>query len=215
MTGIRMSLLAELALATKGFMPADRRRRVVGRGGVGRCIGARRPDARGRLVLRSFDGLARRCCRTFGHGCCSQSTTTEAPRRTRRGGSTTTPMSSTPAPERWTRCRSSGARCTTPTSKSSVVARRRTVTAGQRRCGPRRCRSCSSTAGTASEPARLDYEGWTPHVAVGGTLAIHDVFPDPADGGRPPYEQIYLPAIESGRFEEAGVTGSLRILRRV
>jgi hypothetical protein len=26
----------------------------------------------------------------------------------------------------------------------------------------------------------------------GGTLCIHDVFPDPADGGRPPYE-IYLP----------------------
>lgn len=69
--------------------------------------------------------------------------------------------------------------------------------------------------GHGEEPARLDYEGWTPHVVAGGTLAIHDVFPDPDDGGRPPYEQIYLPAIESGRFEEAAVTGSLRILRRV
>lgn len=69
--------------------------------------------------------------------------------------------------------------------------------------------------GHGEEPARLDYEGWTPHVAAGGTLAIHDVFPEPADGGRPPYEQIYLPAIESGRFEEVAVTGSLRILRRV
>jgi predicted O-methyltransferase YrrM len=69
--------------------------------------------------------------------------------------------------------------------------------------------------GHGEEPARLDYEGWTPHVAPGGTLAIHDVFPDPADGGRPPYELIYRPAIESGRFEEIGVTGSLRILRRV
>ena len=68
---------------------------------------------------------------------------------------------------------------------------------------------------TASEPARLDYEGWTPHVAIGGTLAIHDVFPDPADGGRPPYEQIYLPAIDSGQFREVGATGSLRILTRV
>ncbi len=64
-------------------------------------------------------------------------------------------------------------------------------------------------------PAKLDYEGWTPHVAPGGVLAIHDVFPDPADGGRPPYEQIYLPAIESGRFVEISVTGSLRVLRRV
>ena len=57
-----------------------------------------------------------------------------------------------------------------------------------------------------------DFAGWTPHVAVGGALAIHDVFPDPADGGRPPYEQIYLPALDSGRFELASVTGSLRTL---
>ena len=69
--------------------------------------------------------------------------------------------------------------------------------------------------GHGDEPARLDYEGWSPHVAVGGTLAIHDVFPDPADGGRPPYEQIYLPALASGRFEEVAVAGSLRVLRRV
>ncbi|MEY2553990.1 MAG: 1-O-methyltransferase [Ilumatobacteraceae bacterium] len=69
--------------------------------------------------------------------------------------------------------------------------------------------------GHGTEPARLDYEGWSSHVAVGGTLAIHDVFPDPGDGGRAPYEQIYLPALRSGRFEETSVTGSLRILRRI
>ena len=69
--------------------------------------------------------------------------------------------------------------------------------------------------GHGEEPARLDYEGWAPHVAVGGTLAIHDVFPDPADGGRPPYEQIFRPALESGRFQMVSATGSLRVLRRV
>lgn len=69
--------------------------------------------------------------------------------------------------------------------------------------------------GHGVEPARLDYEGWTPLVAMGGTLAIHDVFPDPADGGRPPYEQIFLPAVESGRFRLVSATGSLRVLRRV
>jgi predicted O-methyltransferase YrrM len=69
--------------------------------------------------------------------------------------------------------------------------------------------------GHGVEPARDDYEGWVPHVVVGGTLAIHDVFPDPADGGRPPYEQIYVPALESGRFRLESVTGSLRVLRRV
>ena len=69
--------------------------------------------------------------------------------------------------------------------------------------------------GHGVEPARDDYLGWTPHVAVGGTLAIHDVFPDPADGGRPPYEEIYLPALASGRFEDDAVCGSLRTLVRV
>jgi predicted O-methyltransferase YrrM len=69
--------------------------------------------------------------------------------------------------------------------------------------------------GHGVEPARADYAGWTPHVADRGLLAIHDVFPDPADGGRPPYEDIYLPALESGRFAEVSVTGSLRVLRRV
>ena len=68
--------------------------------------------------------------------------------------------------------------------------------------------------GHGEEPARLDYEGWSRHVAVGGTLAIHDVFPDPADGGRPPYEQIYLPALRSGLFTEIGAVGSLRLLSR-
>ena len=69
--------------------------------------------------------------------------------------------------------------------------------------------------GHGAEPAAADYLGWSPVVAMGGTLAIHDVFPDPADGGRPPYENIFLPAIESGRFRLASATGSLRILNRV
>jgi len=67
--------------------------------------------------------------------------------------------------------------------------------------------------GHGAEPARADFAGWTPLVAPGGTLAIHDVFPDPAGGGRPPYEEIYLPALAAG-FEEVGATGSLRVLRR-
>src|SRR5262245_60966755 len=65
--------------------------------------------------------------------------------------------------------------------------------------------------GHGSEPAHRDYELWTPHVAPGGVLAIHDVFPDPADGGRPPYE-IYCRALESGRFVDESATGSLRVL---
>jgi predicted O-methyltransferase YrrM len=67
--------------------------------------------------------------------------------------------------------------------------------------------------GHGDEPARRDYEQWTPFVLPGGILCIHDVFPDPADGGRPPYEQIYRPALASGRFDEVTAVGSLRVLR--
>jgi predicted O-methyltransferase YrrM len=67
--------------------------------------------------------------------------------------------------------------------------------------------------GHAEEHAQGDYEGWAPHVAVGGALVIHDVFPDPRDGGQPPYH-VYLRALASGVFEERRVVGSLRVLER-
>ncbi|RSS43356.1 class I SAM-dependent methyltransferase [Streptomyces sp. WAC07061] len=67
--------------------------------------------------------------------------------------------------------------------------------------------------GHTDEHATGDYEGWAPHVVEGGTLVIHDVFPDPADGGQAPY-RIYLRALASGAFEEVSVTDSLRVLRR-
>ncbi|TDB90443.1 class I SAM-dependent methyltransferase [Actinomadura sp. 7K534] len=68
--------------------------------------------------------------------------------------------------------------------------------------------------GHAEEHAQADYEGWAPHVTVGGALAIHDVFPDPKDGGQAPYH-LYLRALESGAFEERRTEGSLRVLERV
>ena len=67
--------------------------------------------------------------------------------------------------------------------------------------------------GHTEQAAMTDYQGWAPWVAPGGMLAIHDVFPDPADGGRPPY-LIYTRALKSGEFTEVGVTGSLRLLER-
>ncbi|HEY9368004.1 class I SAM-dependent methyltransferase [Streptomyces sp.] len=68
--------------------------------------------------------------------------------------------------------------------------------------------------GHTDEHATADYEGWAPKVAQGGLLVIHDVFPNPEDGGQAPY-RIYLRALESGAFEEISVTDSLRVLRRV
>ncbi|MFC1421335.1 class I SAM-dependent methyltransferase [Streptacidiphilus cavernicola] len=66
--------------------------------------------------------------------------------------------------------------------------------------------------GHTDEHAVGDYEGWVPHLAAGGLLVVHDVFPDPADGGQAPY-RIYLRALAEG-FAEVSVTGSLRVLRR-
>lgn len=68
--------------------------------------------------------------------------------------------------------------------------------------------------GHAEDLAQADYTGWAHHVAPGGALVIHDVFPDPADGGQAPYH-VYLRALASGDFEERLVVGSLRVLERV
>ncbi len=67
--------------------------------------------------------------------------------------------------------------------------------------------------GHTDEHAGADYAGWAPHVAPDGLLVIHDVFPDPADGGQAPY-RIYRRALESGAFTEESATRSLRVLRR-
>jgi MMP 1-O-methyltransferase len=67
--------------------------------------------------------------------------------------------------------------------------------------------------GHTDEHAGNDYTGWGRWVQHGGTLVVHDVFPDPADGGQAPY-RIYLRALDSG-FEETGVLGSMRVLTRV
>lgn len=68
--------------------------------------------------------------------------------------------------------------------------------------------------GHSRAAADADYDSWSPHVVPDGLLAIHDVFEDPAEGGRPPFE-VYRRAVESGAFAEVSRTGSLRVLKRV
>ncbi len=68
--------------------------------------------------------------------------------------------------------------------------------------------------GHTDEAAQADYEGWAAKVTLGGALAIHDVFADPADGGQAPY-RIYQRALESGEFTEVRAAGSLRVLERI
>ncbi|NNN01832.1 MAG: class I SAM-dependent methyltransferase [Acidimicrobiaceae bacterium] len=67
--------------------------------------------------------------------------------------------------------------------------------------------------GHGEEIAWGDFELWTPKLSPGALLMIHDVFPDPADGGRAPYE-IYLAATAKGAFRDVAIEGSLRVLRR-
>ncbi|MGY2703698.1 putative O-methyltransferase YrrM [Nocardioides sp. HB32] len=67
--------------------------------------------------------------------------------------------------------------------------------------------------GHAEEHAQNDYSGWAPWIMRGGLLVIHDVFPDPADGGQPPYH-VFLRALEGGAFTEVEALGSVRVLRR-
>lgn len=68
--------------------------------------------------------------------------------------------------------------------------------------------------GHTREAAMRDYRGFSPHVLPGGILAIHDIFPDPADGGQAPYE-IYRLALAGGLFELLSSVKSLVLLRRV
>ena len=67
--------------------------------------------------------------------------------------------------------------------------------------------------GHSMAAALADYEGWTGRIVPGGILAIHDVFPDPADGGRPPYE-IWKLAVASGLYDQVNRVGTLEVLRR-
>ena len=68
--------------------------------------------------------------------------------------------------------------------------------------------------GHSMAAALNDFRCWAPHVVRGGLLAIHDVFPNPADGGRPPFE-IWQLAQQSGLFEAMPLIKTLGLLRRL
>jgi len=65
----------------------------------------------------------------------------------------------------------------------------------------------------SESPARQDYTGWARWLVAGGSLAVHDVFESPEDGGQAPYHLVRR-AVETGDFEEVAARGSLRVLRR-
>lgn len=68
--------------------------------------------------------------------------------------------------------------------------------------------------GHSMEAAQTDYDSWAKHVTPGGVLAIHDLFPNPDEGGQAPIT-IWRQALESGQFEDLGTVLTLGLLRRV
>ena len=68
--------------------------------------------------------------------------------------------------------------------------------------------------GHSLEAALKDYNSWKDKICSGGLLVIHDVFPNPQDGGRPPYE-IYSKAQKSKHFEDLGIYETLGILKKI
>ena len=68
--------------------------------------------------------------------------------------------------------------------------------------------------GHSFETALSDYNAWKDKICTGGLLVIHDVFPNPKDGGRPPYE-IYTLARESKEFNDLGLYETLGILKKI
>ena len=62
------------------------------------------------------------------------------------------------------------------------------------------------------QTAQHDYAAFAPHVVPGGLLLVHDVFPDPADGGQAPWHVVER-ALGDG-FTQVAQHGSLRVLRR-
>ena len=67
--------------------------------------------------------------------------------------------------------------------------------------------------GHTEEAAQRDFDSWARWVDVGGALVIHDVIPDPRDGGQAPFH-IYQRALNTGDFHEVLATGSMRVLER-
>ena len=68
--------------------------------------------------------------------------------------------------------------------------------------------------GHSMEAACTDYKAWHEQILPGGFLLIHDIFPDPSQGGQAPYH-IYNLALESGLFRKHSMVKTLGVLQRV
>jgi len=58
-----------------------------------------------------------------------------------------------------------------------------------------------------------DYNAWAGHIMAGGYLLVHDIFPDPSQGGQAPFH-IYNLALASGLFRKLDMVKTLGVLQR-
>ncbi len=67
--------------------------------------------------------------------------------------------------------------------------------------------------GHSQRDVETDFEVWGGKVAPGGWLCFHDIYPNPADGGRAPYE-VFETARRMRQWCYAGLFGCLGVLQR-
>ena len=67
--------------------------------------------------------------------------------------------------------------------------------------------------GHAFETVFRDFEKWHSKIEPGGILAIHDIFPNPEQGGQAPYE-VYQKALAHNHFEPLVMTKTLGVLQK-
>ncbi len=191
--------LFELADRVTGFMPADEGRALHDAAlryfdhGVGVEIGTYCGKSTVLWVRRRGPGTV----------CSTPSTTTMVLRSISPGGSTTTRRWSTRPPDVSTRLPALRRTLDDAGLDDNVVAvvGKSTVVASGWRTP---LQLLFIDGGHSEAAAHQDFDGWAKWVSAGGALIIHDVFPDPRDGGQAPY-QIYCRAMQSGAFVERSV----------
>lgn len=67
--------------------------------------------------------------------------------------------------------------------------------------------------GHSEQAAQTDYRSWSTFIKPGGILAIHDIFPNPEEGGQAPYN-IWKLAHASGLFDTLPTVNTLGLFRR-
>lgn len=67
--------------------------------------------------------------------------------------------------------------------------------------------------GHGEEDVRTDVQGWAPRLMRGGYLCVHDLYPDPSQGGQAPY-RLFEQVRRSPGWTYVGQVETLGILRR-